>query len=506
MGVCSSNPKRKYASTRGSQSTFYKTQEVSTIKSNKSLKKQRTNFKVAPNIFISLKSGSILSYYKVQSTLGEGTYGRVSLVIQKSTQILRAMKQIAKDKILVSQRDKMIQEVNILKNLDHPNIVNIYELYQDEHQYYLITEYLSGGELFQRVQQRNNFNEKVAANYMKQILSAVNYCHQRNIVHRDLKPENILFDSKTSDDCLKIIDFGTAKQLEQNSQLKQKIGTPYFIAPEVIDQNYNNKCDIWSCGVILYTLMSGKPPFNGNNLNDLYKNIKQGQVDFNGTEWKDVSEEAKSFILKMLTVDPTKRISAEFGLKDPWIVNNQKIEKINPRNLQNLESFHNKSKLSSAILQLISTQIMNSKEKKELIEGFKAIDKNGDGKLSKEELISCYMNLYQDEIKCSQIVDKIFRSADLDHSGTIDYTEFIIGYTEMQNLMAKEKLETAFKLFDKDGNGIITKQELKEILGGLDLEDKQWESVFLELDTNGDGEVSFQEFTQLLLKDTKQNK
>ncbi|CAD8128593.1 unnamed protein product [Paramecium sonneborni] len=493
MGVCSSNPRRKYTSNRSSQSTYCKTQEVSMIKLNKSF---RTNFKVAPNIFISLKSGNILSYYKLQSTLGEGTYGRVSLVM--------AMKQIAKNKILMSQRNQMIQEVNILKNLDHPNIVNMYELYQDDYHYYLITEYLSGGELIQRIKSRNNFNEKVAANYMKQILSAVNYCHQRNIVHRDLKPENILFDSKASGDCLKIIDFGAAKQLEQNSQLKQKIGTPYFIAPEVIDQNYNTKCDIWSCGVILYTLMSGKPPFNGTNIDDLYKNIKQGSVDFNGSEWKDVTEEAKNFILKMLVVDPAKRISAEQGLKDPWIINNQRIQKINPQNLQNLESFHNKSKLASAILQLISTQIMNSKEKKELIEGFKAIDKNNDGKLSKDELIQCYMNLYQDEIKCAQIVDKIFFSADLDHSGSIDYTEFIIGYTEMQNLMAQEKLETAFKLFDKDGNGIISKQELQEILGGLNLQDQQWENLFKELDINGDGEVSFQEFKSLFIKDSQQ--
>ncbi|CAD8105530.1 unnamed protein product [Paramecium sonneborni] len=501
MGSCNSQPKRKVNSNRGSLTTLNKPQEASTIKSNKSFKKQRTNFKVAPSIFVSLKSGDICEYYDIESSLGEGTFGRVSLVKQKSTKILRAMKQIAKDKILVSQREKMIQEVNILKDLDHPNIVNIYELYQDERYYYLITEYLSGGELFDKIQQKKNLNEKIAANYMKQILKAVNYCHQRNIVHRDLKPENILFDQRATEQNIKIIDFGTAKQIISNTQLKQKTGTPYFIAPEVIDQNYNSKCDLWSCGVILYIMMSGKPPFNGTNIDDLYRNIKNGYVDFTGCEWELVSQDAKSFIQKLLVVDPSKRISAEQALKDPWIVCYKKEDRINTKNLENLSQFHNNSKLSSAILQLISTQIMTSKEKNELIQGFSAIDKNGDGQLSKEELIQCYMNLYQDEIKCNQIVNKIFKYSDADFSGTIEYTEFIVAYSEIQNLMAKEKLEKAFKLFDKDGNGTISKAELQEIFGGLALKENQWDNVFSELDANGDGMVTFQEFTQLLMKD-----
>ncbi|CAD8180467.1 unnamed protein product [Paramecium octaurelia] len=501
MGSCSGQPKRAAHQKTESLTTFHKTQEVSTIKSNKSFKKQRTDFKVAPSIFVSQKAGDICQYYEIESTLGEGTFGRVSLVKQKSTKILRAMKQIAKDRILASQREKMIQEVNILKGLDHPNIVNIYELYQDERYYYLITEYLSGGELFDRIQQRNNLNESMAANYMKQILSAVNYCHLSNIVHRDLKPENILFAQRGSEQTLKIIDFGTAKQVLSNTQLKQKTGTPYYIAPEVIDQNYNNKCDLWSCGVIMYIMMCGKPPFNGTNIEELYRSIKSGIVDFTGSEWQDVSQDAKSFISKLLVVDPAKRISAEQALKDPWIVSNKREEKINIKNLENLSQFHNSSKLGSAILQLISTQIMTSKEKKELIQGFSAIDKNGDGKLSKEELIQCYMDLYQDEIKCNYIVNKIFKYSDVDRSGTIEYTEFIVAYSELSNLMAQEKLEKAFKLFDKDGNGTISKQELQEIFGGLALQENQWENVFSELDTNGDGMVTFQEFTQLLMKD-----
>ncbi|CAK91222.1 unnamed protein product (macronuclear) [Paramecium tetraurelia] len=502
MGACNGQPKRVITSKRESLTTFHKTQEVSTIKSNKSLVKQRTDFRVAPCIFVSLKSGDISQYYEIESTLGEGTFGRVSLVKQKSTNIFRAMKQLAKDKILASQRERMIQEVNILKDLDHPNIVNIFELYQDERYYYLITEYLSGGELFDRIQQRNNLNESMAANYMKQILNAVNYCHHRNIVHRDLKPENILFDQRGSDQILKIIDFGTAKQILSNTQLKQKTGTPYFIAPEVIDQNYNSKCDVWSCGVILYIMMCGKPPFKGNNLEELYRNIKNGYVDFTGSEWYDVSQDAKSFISKLLVVDPAKRMSAEQALKDTWIVSNKKVEKINAQNLENLSQFHNNSKLSSAILQLISTQIMTQKEKKELIKGFNAIDKNGDGKLSKDELIQCYMDLYQDEVKCHQIVNQIFQYSDVDCSGTIEYTEFIVAFSEVQNLMAQEKLQQAFKLFDKDGNGTISKGELQEVFGGLALNDNQLDCVFSELDTNGDGVVTFQEFTQLLMKDS----
>lgn len=157
----------------------------------------------------------------------------------------------------------MFSEVSVLKSIDHPNIIKLFELYQDDTNYYLITEHCQGGELFERIKSAENFSEKEAADYMKQILSAVYYCHERQIVHRDLKPENLLFDQKKQNANIKVIDFGTSRKFDPTKKLTKRLGTPYYIAPEVLKKNYDEKCDVWSCGVILYILLCGYPPFNG---------------------------------------------------------------------------------------------------------------------------------------------------------------------------------------------------------------------------------------------------
>jgi len=161
------------------------------------------------------------------------------------------------------EKRMLFNEINILKEIDHPNIVNMYEFFEDEKRYYLVTEICKGGELFDEILQRGKFSERDGAVLMKQVLSCINYCHQNNIVHRDLKPENILLEQNKEFDAIKIIDFGTSLVYDPNKNLDEKLGTPYYIAPEVLNKNYNSKCDIWSCGVICYILLSGMPPFNG---------------------------------------------------------------------------------------------------------------------------------------------------------------------------------------------------------------------------------------------------
>lgn len=157
----------------------------------------------------------------------------------------------------------LFNEINILRELDHPNIVKMYEFFEDEKRYYIVTEICKGGELFDEIIARGKFTEKDAAVLMKQVLSCVNYCHKNHIVHRDLKPENILLEQNKDFDQIKIIDFGTSLLFDSAKSLDEKLGTPYYIAPEVLNKKYNEKCDIWSCGVIVYILLSGMPPFNG---------------------------------------------------------------------------------------------------------------------------------------------------------------------------------------------------------------------------------------------------
>lgn len=184
-------------------------------------------------------------------------------------------------------------------------------------------ELCSGGELFDKILNESKFDERKAAKTMEQILSAVNYCHKNKVVHRDLKPENILYDTKKPDAVLKIVDFGTSVVFEAKQRMNQKLGTPYYIAPEVLDKNYDEKCDIWSCGVIMYIILCGYPPFNGQNDQVIMERVKIGKFNFDTQEWKQISQEAKNLISNMLQKDPAKRFSAEQCLQDKWFQMNQ---------------------------------------------------------------------------------------------------------------------------------------------------------------------------------------
>ena len=190
------------------------------------------------------------------------------------------------------------------------NIVRLYEIFSDDKRYYLVTELCTGGELFDEITKRTSFSEGDAAVIIKQVIQAVAYCHSKNICHRDLKPENILMDTKNNS-MIKIIDFGTSQKYENSKKMTQTQGTAYYIAPEVLQSEYTEKCDIWSIGVILFILLSGRPPFDGNDDREIVKSVKQGKFSMSGPEWKNTSKDAMDLIKKMLTYDPTVRISAE---------------------------------------------------------------------------------------------------------------------------------------------------------------------------------------------------
>lgn len=180
--------------------------------------------------------------------------------------------------------------------------MKIFEFYNREHRFYLICEYIEGEELFEKIISSRNFSEENAANYMYQILNGVNYIHKRGIVHRDLKPENILVERSDDkkDINLKIIDFGTSDIVNPNEKLTKKTGTSFYIAPEVLQGNYCEKCDIWSCGVIMYILLCGGPPFNGSNNNEIFSAILSEPLIFKGESWRVVSDEAIKLIKNML--------------------------------------------------------------------------------------------------------------------------------------------------------------------------------------------------------------
>ena len=346
---------------------------------------------------------------------------------------------------------------------------------------------------------------------IQQVLSAIAYCHGNSIVHRDLKPENLLLDSKNNN-IIKVIDFGTsARFVSENGQpakLTQTFGTAYYIAPEVLNAadesqanaGYNEKCDIWSIGVILYILLSGRPPFDGKDDKEIVRKVKIGHYDLNLPEFKYVSREAIDLMKRMLTYDPDRRVSAEEALKHAWITK-KAHEDIDPEvtlnALKNLRNFNIEKKLQQATITYLVNQLAQKDDLIELQKAFKVLDTNCDGKLSRDELVDGYRKIYG-ELAESE-VDKILARVDANGSGEIDYSEWIVATINKEKLLSKDKLKAAFQLFDRDGSGAISAEEVKQILSrGQKIDERVWLDVISEVDIDGNGEIDFSEFTQMM--------
>ena len=394
-------------------------------------------------------------------------------------------------------------EISILKKLDHPNILKLYEVFEDDKRYYLVTEECKGGELFDQIAEKAQFSEKEAATIIQQILQALAYCHDLGIVHRDLKPENALID-KEMNNTLKIIDFGTAIKFDKEKELlKTPHGTSYYIAPEVIAKSYNEKCDVWSIGVMLYILLSGLPPFNGREDEEIMENVKIGKYSLSGVRWDAISSEAKALIEKMLTFDYKDRISARDALADSWFKNAEhKIvgNKLMKECMANMFMFSATSKMQQATLSMMVNFMISKEETARLQQVFAQLDLNKDGKLQYDEVLKGYTEYYsKDNAKAT--VDRIFELVDADHSKEIDFSEFVTATANRKILLKDEKLKQAFDYFDKDKSGSIGMDEIKQILGGdQNLSDNVWKQVVQEVDEDGNGEIDYQEFQKMMVQ------
>ncbi|OMJ90666.1 hypothetical protein SteCoe_6946 [Stentor coeruleus] len=466
----------------------------------------KEEFKIDQGMFIGKRKGNIKDKYIIGNKLGSGAFGFVRVGTHKTSGQKRAIKTIQKESITkdMKEHSQFFNEVDILIKADHPNIVKLYEWYEDEKYIHLVTEFVSGGELFDFIIKSRMLSEPIAAHFMKQILSAVAYCHANSIVHRDLKPENLLLEKDSADSLLKIIDFGTSKIYDTGSKMTQKYGTAYYIAPEVLRRDYTEKCDVWSCGVILYILLSGKPPFYGRTDREILERVQRGQYSMDDQEWSRVSLPAKNFIKKMLQMNPSSRISSQDALKDEWLTNNTlnsfRETDIQTETLGNLKAFRTEQKLQHAVLTFISSQLISKEEAKRLAENFKRLDKNGDGKLSREELLEAYKSQLGYEAALEE-VEKIMQQVDSNNSGFIDYSEFLMASAQKDILLSKNNLDNAFKAFDADGSGKISAAELKELLGsGGHGNDPMWNGLIKEVDQNGDGEIDLNEFKEMMMK------
>eukprot|EP00826_Nyctotherus_ovalis_P052798 TRINITY_DN6763_c0_g1_i6.p1 TRINITY_DN6763_c0_g1~~TRINITY_DN6763_c0_g1_i6.p1 ORF type:complete len:573 (+),score=137.58 TRINITY_DN6763_c0_g1_i6:94-1719(+) len=461
---------------------------------------------ITPSQFVVENQGVISSSYQFKKQLGQGSYGSVYEAVHKKTRERRAIKLINRSLIGRSKEGELLSEIKVLKEMDHPNIMKIYEFASDKNSYYIVQEYISGGELFDEIVKRRYFNEQDAAYVVRQLLSAVTYCHSKGVVHRDLKPENILIDSILGNGQIriKVIDFGTALFLSPNENISETLGTPYYIAPEVINGEYNEKCDVWSIGVIMFILLSGSPPFNGENDDEILESVKKGNYLLQGKAWESISRNAKDLLRKMLTYDPKKRISAADAYQHEWFEGKEK-NTLQPEKVRelvsNISHFYSIGKLQQAAMMFITTQLMTRKEKENLTAIFLSLDKNGDGALTREELTEGYTKLYGDSERARIEVESIMAVADVDNNGTIDYSEFLLAMGNKKKLISKANIRQAFDAFDIDKSGSISANEIKKVLGlEKNFSEEVWRNMIEQIDSNNDGEISFKEFENMMNK------
>ncbi|CRG93685.1 calcium-dependent protein kinase 2, putative [Plasmodium gallinaceum] len=452
--------------------------------------------------FILSHAGKLEDKYVIDKKLGQGTYGCVYKGINKTTRQYYAIKGEKKDRL--KNINRFFQEIEIMKKLDHPNIVKLYETFEDDNFIFLVMELCSGKELFDSIIEQGSFTEKNAATIMKQIFSAIFYLHSLNIVHRDIKPENFLFQSESKDSLLKIIDFGLSKKLYEGEFTTTKAGTPYYVAPQVLEGKYDKKCDIWSSGIIMYTLLCGYPPFYGDTDNEVLKKVKQGEFCFYENDWGNISLDAKDLITNLLKYNPDERCTIEEALNHPWITQMTKSKKniaLSSSLLNNLKNFKKENQLKKAALTIIAQHLCDV-EINNLRNIFIALDVDNSGTLSSQEILDGLKKIgYQ---KIPPDIHQILKDIDSNGSGQIHYTDFLAATIDKRTYLKEEICLIPFKVFDIDGNGKISIEELKKIFGKADVKnslgDKAIDSLLQEIDLNGDGEIDFNEFMLMMKK------
>ncbi|KEP61219.1 UNVERIFIED_CONTAM: calcium-dependent protein kinase CDPK4 [Hammondia hammondi] len=365
---------------------------------------------------------------------------------------------------------------------------------------HLVMELCTGKELYDRLARKKRYSEKDAGRVTRQMLSAINYCHQRHICHRDLKLENWVFRDDSDDAPLKLIDFGFSRIFHPGVRMTAMHGTVYYVAPEVMDGKYNEKCDLWSIGVIVYMLLSGSPPFTGHGDQEILIKIRRCKYNMDGPRWRGISEQAKHFIASLLRRNPEERPSAEEALKHPWLVAAEKEAladtEIDVSVLKSMQRFAACSAIKRASLALIAMS-MNAQQLDDLERLFRKIDIDNSGCIKMDRMVAVlvtFLDVPRDEAL------RIFQRIDQTRAEEINYSEFLAATLQTRIALNQQLIREAFERFDVDNSGHISLENLRYVLGDS-YDSLSVEEILRQCDRKQNGVIEFDEFMLALTGD-----
>ena len=442
---------------------------------------------------ITLKEGKIKECYDIVGNIGVGSFGEVFKVMDKVTKEVRAMKIIQK-KVLSSeeQEKKFVNEIEILKQVSSPHIVRIFEYFEDISSFYIIIEFIEGKNLFEYIESVEDLPDDFFDQVMISLLKAVSYLHSLNIVHRDIKPENLMIIEENCNLQLKLIDFGTSLKFK-SEKLIGLVGTPYFIAPEVITGTYDFSCDVWSIGVIAFVLVAGYLPFDGETTEDIIAAVKDGDLDFEHEEWSEVDSEKREFVQALLQKDPLKRLTVAEALQHKALTTSKKVS-FSDKFKQNIIKSSAKNLLFDWIKQYIIHFHSLSSKNEELAQIFDGYDKDGNGVLIKEELKVLIEDVYGAAYS-DLLFEHLYKEIDADFDGTIKYNEFLGLISRDDEMKNKQFLRKAFDKLDFNKDGYLSCDELMLAC----FEDKKECAATMEkMDLNRDSKIDFEEFCKFV--------
>jgi len=454
-------------------------------------------------MFIIQNLGKIEDFYDVEpAKIGEGSYARVCACSNQSTGAQRAVKICEKTR-RKRIRKGLQQELEIMRKLDHPNIVKLYEHFEDKKYTYFILELCEGGELYDRLVQLGHFTEAQTAVLMQQIFRGVFHMHARKVCHRDLKMENFLLrtEDPVENNRVKICDFGLSKVFQEGEPMTSKCGAPYYTAPQVLAGSYTQASDMWSLGIIMYILLCGYPPFFGDTDAQILSKVRAGIFSFNEADWKDVSEYAKQMIRDLLKMNQQQRLTVAQALSHEWLV--QKAPKrqapLKLRFTDSLRAYSQMNMLKRTMLQTMANQL-DEEYTKPLVDTFMWLDRSGEGCISAQELLDGLKMIGYEPDEIPADLEDIFAKVDVDGSGEITYTEWVAGTLESKIYTREEVIWGAFRIFDRKGVGRIGPNDLRELWG--DDVTKEACKAMIEQATGGkDKYLDFNSFSAVLKGD-----